>query len=166
MHSNVDGASEERNVKLGDADAVGPDGPEAMVVSGADVSAASVVVVSNSRFGEPAASVTVPVVAPPLMTSATVAGDAAGLVCKNSAAAPATCGAAIDVPLIVAVATSDVCQEDVMFEPGANKSTHVPQFENDDRRSPVLVEATVSALAARPGELRQASAFSLPAATV
>ena len=51
---------------------------------------------------------------------------AAGLACRYSAAAPATCGEAIDVPLIVFVAVLLVYQADVMLEPGAKMSTHVP----------------------------------------
>ena len=39
---------------------------------------------------------------------------------------PATCGVAIDVPLIVFVAVSFVFQVDVMLEPGAKMSTQVP----------------------------------------
>ncbi len=45
---------------------------------------------------------------------------------RTSAAAPATCGAAIDVPLIVFVAVSLVCQAEVMLDPGAKMSRHVP----------------------------------------
>jgi hypothetical protein len=41
------------------------------------------------------------------------------------------CGVAIDVPLIVLVAGVDVYQADVMPTPGANQSTHVPQFAHD-----------------------------------
>jgi hypothetical protein len=36
------------------------------------------------------------------------------------------CGVAIDVPLIVLVAVSLVFQSEVMFTPGAKRSTHVP----------------------------------------
>ena len=46
--------------------------------------------------------------------------------CSNRAAAPTTCGVAIDVPLIVLVAVSDVYQDDVMLWPGAKMSTQVP----------------------------------------
>ena len=44
----------------------------------------------------------------------------------HAAATPATCGDAIDVPLIVLVARVDVYQADVMLEPGAKMSRHVP----------------------------------------
>ena len=44
----------------------------------------------------------------------TWAGEAVGFALRISAAAPATCGVAIDVPLIVLVAVSLVFQADVM----------------------------------------------------
>ena len=43
-----------------------------------------------------------------------------------SAATPATCGDAIDVPEIVFDAVVDVYQAEVMLDPGANTSTHDP----------------------------------------
>jgi hypothetical protein len=49
----------------------------------------------------------------------TVAGEAVRLVCRNLAAAPVTCGVAIDVPLMVLVAVLLVIHADVMLEPGA-----------------------------------------------
>ncbi|MDX6720335.1 MAG: hypothetical protein QOJ63_2589 [Solirubrobacteraceae bacterium] len=120
----------------------------------------------SSRFGEPAPGlVTLPAVAEAFTTPETVAGEAAGLPCRYSAATPATCGVAIDVPLIVLVAVSDVYQEDWMLDPGANRSTQVPKFENDERASVDVAAATVSALATRAGEVAQASALSFPAAT-
>ena len=50
-------------------------------------------------------------------------------------------------------------------EPGANKSRHVPKFENEERASVVVVEPTVIAFAARAGDEFQAFALLLPAAT-
>ena len=42
---------------------------------------------------------------------------------------------------------------EVMLEPGANQSTQLPQFENDDRASvELVVEPIVSAVAVRAGE--------------
>ncbi len=83
--------------------------------------------VSNSRLGEPVPGlVTFPVVALSLTAAATVAGVAVGSPCRYSAAAPATCGVAIDVPLSVAVAVSEVYHDETMLEPGANRSTQVP----------------------------------------
>jgi len=57
---------------------------------------------------------------------AAVAADAEGFVWRYSASAPATCGDAIDVPLIVFVAVVDVYQADVMLEPGAKTSRQEP----------------------------------------
>ena len=78
-------------------------------------------------MGEPLPGlVTLPTLA--LLTTAalTVAAAAAGVPCRISAAAPATCGDAIEVPLIVFVAVSDVRHADVMLEPGAKMSRQVP----------------------------------------
>ena len=58
--------------------------------------------------------------------SRTAAGDRVVVSSSASAAAPATCGVAIDVPLMVFVAVLLVYQADVMFEPGAKMSRHVP----------------------------------------
>ena len=49
----------------------------------------------------------------------TVAGEAPGELCRILAATPATCGAAIDVPLSVAVAVLLVKYAERMAEPGA-----------------------------------------------
>jgi hypothetical protein len=68
------------------------------------------------------------------------------------------------VPLIVFAAVVDVYQADVMLEPGAKRSTHVPKFENDERASVLVVEPTVFAAETRAGEPLQAFALSLPAA--
>ena len=57
--------------------------------------------------------------------------------------APATCGVAIEVPLMVFVAVSLVFQAEVMLEPGAKMSRHVPKLENDERASVLVVEPTV-----------------------
>src|SRR5919107_1071307 len=78
---------------------------------------------------------------------------------------PDTCGVAIDVPLIVFVASSAVHQEDKTSTPGANRSTQLPQFENQARLSEASVAPTVIALGARAGLKSQASASELPAAT-
>ena len=81
----------------------------------------------SSRFGEPEPGLeTLFCVALAVIVPATVAGDAAGLPCRYKAATPATCGVAIDVPLIVFVAVSDVCQDDRIPEPGANRSRQLP----------------------------------------
>jgi hypothetical protein len=54
------------------------------------------------------------------------AGVDDGFCAFSSAAAPATCGDAIEVPLIELVAVSLVFHDEVMLEPGAKRSTQVP----------------------------------------
>jgi hypothetical protein len=54
---------------------------------------------------------------------------AVGLAARWRAAAPATCGVAIDVPLIVLVAESPVCHAEAMLEPGAKMSRQEPKLE-------------------------------------
>jgi hypothetical protein len=92
------------------------------------------------------------VVALLMIAAVTVAGEAPGFVSKKRAATPATCGEAIEVPEIVLVAVSLVRHAEVILEPGAKMSTHVPKFENDERASELVVEPTVIALATRAGE--------------
>ena len=50
---------------------------------------------------------------------------------------------------MVFVAVSDVDQAEVIEEPGANMSTHVPKFEKDERASVDVVEPTVIAAPTR-----------------
>ena len=95
----------------------------------------------------------------------TVDVEADGLNCLYSAATPATWGDAIEVPLNVAVAVFDVYQADSIPLPGANRSRHVPKFENDDLASVEVVEPTVIAFAARAGDELHALVLLLPAAT-
>src|SRR4051812_25115754 len=95
----------------------------------------------------------------------TVAGDAVRLFCRNRAATPAACGAAIDVPLIVFVAVSLVAHADVMLCPGAKMSTTLPKFENDARASLIVLAPTVMASPTRAGDEVVALVFELPAAT-
>ena len=99
------------------------------------------------------------------IASRTVCGDALPNCSRYNAATPQTCGVAIDVPLIVFVAVVLVYQAEVMLEPGAKMSRQVPKFENEERASVLVVEPTVIAFGARAGELLQALALSLPAAT-
>jgi len=65
---------------------------------------------------------------------------------------------------MVFVAVSEVAQAEVMDEPGAKMSTHVPKFEKDERASVEVVEPTVIAAATRAGDCVQASTLLLPAA--
>ena len=53
-------------------------------------------------------------------------GVAVGLLCKKSAATPATCGADIEVPLMVFESVLELNHADLILEPGANKSTQTP----------------------------------------
>ena len=73
----------------------------------------------------------------------TVAGDGRRFSSRYSAAAPATCGVAIEVPLMVLVAVLLVCHAEVMVEPGAKMSRQVPKLENEERASDDVVEPTV-----------------------
>ena len=108
---------------------------------------------------------TTPAVAEPSSRFATCAGLSPGSAPSSSAAAPATCGAAIEVPDSSSVAVSPVYQSETMSTPGAKRSTHDPRLENDARRSSRSLAATVSAAGSRAGEESQASSSSLPAAT-
>jgi len=92
-----------------------------------------------------------------------------------SVTTPATCGDAIDVPLIVLVAVSLVLHALVMSSPGAKTSTQVPKLEKEERRSSssvplwaTVVAPTVMAGPALPptppGDPVHASALEFPAA--
>lgn len=112
---------------------------------------------NSSRLGEPVpAFVTLFGVEPLMIAAVTVAGEALGFVSRNSAATPATCGDAIDVPEIVFIAVSLVFHDDVMSVPGAKMSTQVPKFEDKDRASLVVVFPTVIAFGTRAGDTLQA----------
>jgi len=81
----------------------------------------------SSKFGEPAwGSLTTPGVALACSSCATSAGDSKGLFDSSCATMPATCGAAMLVPLIMATAVSDDTPSDMMLEPGAKRSTQAP----------------------------------------
>ena len=90
----------------------------------------------SNRFGEPVPSEAETrrfAVAPDTRSDAIAPGDAPGFAASASAAAPATCGDAMEVPLSVLLAVALVFQAEVMPAPGANRSTHVPQLENEAR---------------------------------
>jgi hypothetical protein len=83
--------------------------------------------VYNNRFGESViGSLTMSGVAADRMRSATWLGVRSGSFCNMSATAPATCGHAIDVPLILALALSDETPAEVIEDPGAKMSRHDP----------------------------------------
>ena len=107
----------------------------------------------SRRFGEPVPGL-VTLFGVELLISAVVtcAGVALGLLARYSAATPATCGDAIEVPLMVLVAVVLVYQAEVIDEPGAKMSRQVPKLENDERASVLVVEPTVIADGARAGE--------------
>ena len=66
---------------------------------------------------------------------------------------------------MVLVAVALPIQSDVMVDPGALMSTHVPQFEYDANASDIVVAPTVMAVGSPEGDELQASAALLPAAT-
>ena len=118
------------------------------------------------RFGLPVpGSPTTLGVAASTSADCTAAGVAAGFCCRYSAATPATCGVAMEVPEIVTVAVGEVHHAEVIDCPGAKMSTHGPQFENDARMSFDAVAPTVMAVGSLAGDFVQASELSLPAAT-
>ena len=81
-------------------------------------------------FGEPLPGLlTTPFVALFLSAAWTSAGVADGLASRYCAATPAACGAAIDVPLLDAVALSSVFHVEMMFSPVENRSTQAPMLE-------------------------------------
>ena len=122
--------------------------------------------VYSSRLGVPSrGSVILLAVAFSTSAAATCAGVALGYRWRYSAAAPATCGAAMLVPLIVSSAVVLVYHADTMPVPGANRSTHDPKFEKLERASRSVEAATVMAAGALAGEKPHASFVSLPAAT-
>ena len=73
--------------------------------------------VNSRRFGEPVPGLVIYVRrgAVAELRARPAPGVSAGFAPSSSAAAPATCGAAIEVPLIVLVAVSLVFQAEVMF---------------------------------------------------
>ena len=121
----------------------------------------------SNLFGEPVPGLLMtPLVALLTSESRTCCGVKVGFWASTRAAAPATCGVAIDVPLMVFVAVSLVHHAEVIEEPGAKMSRQVPMLENDDRASVLVVDPTVIAFGVRAGELLHALApLSLPAAT-
>lgn len=72
------------------------------------------------------------------------------------ATAPATCGAAIEVPLIVLLQLEEhfllLIQAEVILTPGAIMSTQLPKLLNEAKSSEELLAATVIALGTLAGE--------------
>ena len=112
----------------------------------------------RSRFGDPVPALVILFgVALSFNALSTAAGVAEGFASRYRAATPATCGAAIEVPLIVFVAVLLVYHAEVMLEPGAKMSTQVPMLEKEERASVEVDEATVIAAGTRARVLVQAS---------
>ena len=88
----------------------------------------------------------------------TAAGPAPGAACSSSAAAPATCGVAIEVPDMVASPVSLAYEADTIAAPGANAATHAPMLENEASASVFVVAPTVIACGADAGLCVHASA--------
>src|SRR4029453_6618536 len=98
--------------------------------AGGGVGVLSANALNRSRFGElsPGSWMTL-AVAFVRSAVATAAGVAFGFVSRNNAAAPVTCGVAIEVPLNTAVCVSEPLNADGMSTPGANRSRHGPTLE-------------------------------------
>src|SRR4051794_34151645 len=96
--------------------------------------------------------------AAPANADCRVAGVASGCRARYTAATPAACGAAIDVPLMVRVAVSPVSQSDVMSTPGAYQSTHGPPSDHGAGASLRSLAATVMTPGTRAGDDVHASA--------
>jgi len=93
----------------------------------------------------------------------TVAGVEPGLRSRQSAATPAACGDAIDVPL--KVVEPPPLRAEVMSRPGPKRSTQVPVFEKEARASLRSLAPVPIACLTRAGDEPQASLLSFPAAT-
>ncbi len=72
---------------------------------------------------------TLPGVASWTMASRICAGVRVGRDALTKAATPATCGAAIDVPVCASVSVSPPMDAEVMSVPGAKMSRHFPKLE-------------------------------------
>src|SRR5215211_7608218 len=89
------------------------------LVTGAQSGGGGPVLTNSRRFGEPVPGLAMWLrVASLNIWVATCAGVRLGVAPRMSAAPPATCGVAIDVPLIVLVAVSIVFPAEVMLTPG------------------------------------------------
>jgi hypothetical protein len=105
----------------------------------------------KSLSGSPQHSLSAPFVVAASIAAQICAGVACGFDCRRSAAAPATCGDAIDVPSFVAVATSEAMPAERISVPGANRSLHDPKFEKPASSSSLSDAATVIAAGTRAG---------------
>ena len=136
------------------------------IVGGGQTNAGAVDVASK-LFGDPTpGDATAPHVEPFTSESRICCGVAVLFTSSKSAAAPATCGDAIEVPLMVArVELLTPIQLEVMFTPGAKISRHVPKLLKLARTSVISVAPTVMAFGALEGESKHAFLLLFPAAT-
>src|SRR5215813_12336771 len=102
------------------------------------------------RLGDPEGFTIVPAVAEVNNALLISAGELFGLFWSRRAMAPDTCGAAIEVPLRVAVEKSLSGHAEVMSTPGAKISTQEPKLEKSARLSLESVAPTVMAVGTRP----------------
>jgi hypothetical protein len=109
--------------------------------------------------------VSTPLVADDVNQAAICAGVDDGDDSRPRATIPATCGEAIDVPDFTDDAVEEPIHAEVMFDPGAKRSTHGPKFENDERASADVEDPTVIATASPAGDDKHAFELELPAAT-
>jgi len=93
-----------------------------------------------------------PIVATHRIISATFAELNAGLRALSCATAPATCGAAIEVPWYATYEESLRELNEGTSVPGARRSMHRPRLEYDASLSSEFVAPTVIACGARAGE--------------
>jgi len=69
-----------------------------------------------------------------------------------SAAAPETCGQAMEVPDLLVPPVSVFAEADLMLDPGAKISTQGPKLLKYDLASLLVVEPTVIAVGTKAGE--------------
>ena len=86
--------------------------------------------------------------------------DAVGLTCRRSAQVPATCGVAIEVPLMKPKPPPG--KDELMDSPGARSDKKDATFEKLDTTSFLVVEPTLIAVEMHPGALIELVESSFP----
>ena len=119
---------------------------------------------NSSLSGSPQHSSISPLVDHWSSVAQTCAGVVAGAAWSRRAAAPATCGADIDVPEIVFAAASEPSHADVISTPGAKMSLQGPKLEKVASWSRRSEAATVMADGVLAGLVAHVFWASLPAA--
>ena len=120
---------------------------------------------NSSRFGLPESCASTDGVDCASSCCVSCVGVSVGRDSSSSASVPATCGAAIEVPLSMRSAVWLRQSGADTHWPGASRSTQLPKFEKTARLSVLSLAPTVIAPGTRAGERRQALLFSLPADT-